>query len=93
MSFMHAPHVVNFSKSNIIFGSGGKAGGANGTSDGNDDDSAIFAFIEQPEDVDIGDPCHEFEHSVFFFLILVVSVVASTCYCVLLRQRLELQAN
>ena len=48
---------------------------------------AIYAFIEEPEDVDIGDPCHEFEHSIFFFVILVVSVGASLSYCVLLKHR------
>ena len=36
---------------------------------------------------DLRDPCHEFEHSVMFFLILAVAVGLVVAYCVLLAKR------
>ena len=36
-----------------------------------------------------GDPCHEFEHSVIFFVILVIFLGTTIVYCVLLYQRLQ----
>ena len=34
-----------------------------------------------------GDPCHEFEHSIIFFIILIIFLASTVTYCVLLYRR------
>ncbi len=44
--------------------------------------------LEDGDDVDdLSDPCHEYEHSVLFFLILAASATMVAGYCYLLAKR------
>ena len=45
-------------------------------SDGGEEDEEFF-----------GDPCHEFEHSIVFFTILILFLGTTVAYCVLLYRR------
>ena len=57
-----------------------------------DDDSDLAAetsFLEESEEssADFGDPCHEFDHSVVFFLLLALFLAGVVTYCTLLARR------
>ena len=51
-----------------------------------DDEDLVF-LEEVDENEDFGDPCHEFEHSIFFFFLLLTSFAIVVCYSVLLAKR------
>ena len=52
-------------------------------------DEDELSFLEEMEDEDDfgDDPCHEMEHSVFFFIILFMSFGLVVAYFVLLAKR------
>lgn len=48
---------------------------------------AIIFLEEVVEDEDFGDPCHEYEHSIFTFIIIFPSLALFCLYCYLLTSR------
>ena len=45
------------------------------------------SLVQQSTEDDISDPCHEYEHSVLFFLLLTGFVALASAYCYLLAKR------
>ncbi len=52
-----------------------------------DEYDEVFLENDEAEDEGFGDPCHELEHSVVFFIILFLCIGGVVFYCVLLLKK------